>query len=723
MLPKICLLLSCLVFSVVAKAEKRALLVGVTSYPQLKDADLVGPKNDTELAYQVLVERGFQKENITLLSESEKASAKPTREQILGELEALVKSAQAGDFYYLHFAGHGSRQPAAATDNTETDGLDEIFLPSDASEWDSYIGAVKNAITDDEIAGYLDRIRDKGTDVWVVFDSCHSGTMTRGGSLQDVRYRQLSPASLGIPESAYGSASGSVVSRGWNDESENETPAFSLMSDLSASDSNNNTRGALIAFSAAQATQTTPEMRLPRQGDERRYHGLFTFTLMNALSQYKGLSYDQLGQYILGQYRMLPWRNSQPLISATDLNATVFGEEPSSIKIWPVSKAGKELVIQAGQMQGFAMGTGVSLYKSVVAGEADLLGTAEVVKASPLSSRAKLLSTTVKKLPRQVFAVITNPVVDFSLSVQAVASKEMTADQLKVLQQVVAEVTKGSPLLRQWQAGDEADLRVSMFENSLWFLHADQSLPCDQQLLNAEELASCSALRSPQRLLNQPVDGVRKAELVDAAGSGLNRIARGENIVRMQQLVSHAGLKGSSKIKVDLSMTRNGRVQAYPTTAIPVFKEGDEVSVTITNISKKSQDISVLYKDSRYGITQYFPEQSGEVNRIEPGKSVTIELELYPEPEGLEDLIILSQPATGLMQDFAFLEQEALGIATRGSALLPTGSSQGLMKALFAAAGGSGETANEAIGKTRGGKRKANVEVGAMEVYRWEVVE
>ena len=90
----------------------------------------------------------------------------------------LTEKAQPGDFIYLHFSGHGTQAPALDPDS-ELDGLDELFLPVDIGKWNDSVGAVENALVDDEIGALIDGLRAKGADVWVVFDSCPSGTATR----------------------------------------------------------------------------------------------------------------------------------------------------------------------------------------------------------------------------------------------------------------------------------------------------------------------------------------------------------------------------------------------------------------------------------------------------------------------------------------------------------------------------------------------------------------
>lgn len=103
-----------------------------------------------------------------------------------------------GDFVTLHFSGHGAQAPTPDP-STKLDGLDEPFPPVNTGPWSDGVGAVENALVDDEIGALIDGLRAMGADVWAVFDSCHSGSVTRAVETAeaDVRTRQLPPEVLG----------------------------------------------------------------------------------------------------------------------------------------------------------------------------------------------------------------------------------------------------------------------------------------------------------------------------------------------------------------------------------------------------------------------------------------------------------------------------------------------------------------------------------------------
>lgn len=172
-----------------AAAERKALLIGINDYlandpgqeatgawvPQ----DLNGALNDIRLMRAVLENRfGFAPEQVRTL-ENQAA----TRAAILEQLQRFVGGTEPGDVVYIHFSGHGSQ--VEDRDGDEADGLDESILPYDART------AGVPDITDDELGAILAGL---ATDrAWVVLDSCHSGTATRGSMQLLTRSVQVDP--------------------------------------------------------------------------------------------------------------------------------------------------------------------------------------------------------------------------------------------------------------------------------------------------------------------------------------------------------------------------------------------------------------------------------------------------------------------------------------------------------------------------------------------------
>lgn len=146
---------------------KWALLIGIDRYPHVRP--LAGCVNDVQVMRQALVESfGFPGDHIKLLTDEQ-----ATRDGILAAMEQLVAEIGNDDLVVFHFSGHGSQMTDLEGD--EPDGLDETILPYDTGRAPDENRDIK----DDEIYLWLRRLTAKTTAVTLVFDCCHSGTITR----------------------------------------------------------------------------------------------------------------------------------------------------------------------------------------------------------------------------------------------------------------------------------------------------------------------------------------------------------------------------------------------------------------------------------------------------------------------------------------------------------------------------------------------------------------
>lgn len=159
-----------------AAPTKRALLIGINEYASGDIVDLRGARNDVSLIRSILIERlGFRESDVTVILDDA-----ATRASVLAAIEDAVAATQPDDFLYFHYSGHGSRVPDGNGD--EADGFDETIIPHDGRT-----GDVPD-ILDDEIDTLLAALDGEGL---IVFDSCHSGTVTR--SISDIRPRFVPP--------------------------------------------------------------------------------------------------------------------------------------------------------------------------------------------------------------------------------------------------------------------------------------------------------------------------------------------------------------------------------------------------------------------------------------------------------------------------------------------------------------------------------------------------
>ena len=154
----------------------RALIVGISRYPEGSGWENIHASNDTRLTHSLLAACGYEETNIATLSD-----AKATKRNIAHALQSLCNATQTGDYVYLHFSCHG--QQMMDDNGDEEDGLDEALIPYDAQFWyapGEYEG--QNHLRDDELGEWIRRLRRKAGErgsVTVVLDACHSGTGNR----------------------------------------------------------------------------------------------------------------------------------------------------------------------------------------------------------------------------------------------------------------------------------------------------------------------------------------------------------------------------------------------------------------------------------------------------------------------------------------------------------------------------------------------------------------
>ncbi|MDH5547663.1 MAG: caspase family protein [Gammaproteobacteria bacterium] len=167
------------------KPMHRALIVGLNQYPD-SDMCLEGCVNDSYLMSATLQGIGFDAENIRMVLDS-----RATRKGIADRLEWLLDDARPGDKRVFYYSGHGA-QLASYGEGDKVDRMDESLVPYDF-DWSD-----EKAFTDDQFYEMYSQLPYE-TQFMSVFDCCHSGGLTRGGSARvrgvsppdDVRHRSL----------------------------------------------------------------------------------------------------------------------------------------------------------------------------------------------------------------------------------------------------------------------------------------------------------------------------------------------------------------------------------------------------------------------------------------------------------------------------------------------------------------------------------------------------
>ena len=689
-----------------ARKDRHALLIGVTFYENLpKVKHLAGPANDVLLMRKLLIEKfQFSPEQVVVLSEQQgKERGKdllPTRANIEREFKRLALVAQAGDQVVIHMGGHGSQQPEDKTaPDPEPDGLDEIFLPRDVGAWNAGKGTVLNAIIDDEMGAWLKAIRDKKSSVWITFDSCHSGTMIRGGDDSE-KARDLDPVDdLGVPRQAIKEAVAFAAKRDADNPERSRggemPPAFKLAQE-----------GGIVAIYACQPNEVTYERELPPLTNDAKVYGLLTYSLCKILTEAteksaEPITYNELARRIHGQYVQWGRSSPTPLIEGVDRDRQVLGD-----KVWPgrssilllEDKDGYK--INAGALHGLTEGSILAVTPPPGKGDM-LLGHVRIKELHAYTSDVEPCThnktSVARDLPaggvcQAVFIDVGDQQLRVAIDPRDTGDKAVPATTRAELEKTVKGLAGPQSLLRLVDKTNQADWLVRLQGDKVVLVPG----------------SGWSVGRSPlgdSAFGPAPIDANLGAWLKD----GLNRIARAESLKR---LAAGGDLGGSDQaIRLDLKVTRK-KTAAEKVGSIPVawpapdllIYDADRLVFDLVNKGRVPIDVTLLYIDSGFGIDCLYP-RDGDINRLRPGESILprVSLKFNSKTAGLEQLLVIAVKAKGQPVDFSQLTQPTLERAlekagTRGEELsqsLDTPLGKLLKRGMFGAGGARGASAEE----------------------------
>ena len=632
-------------FAQSAWAENYALLVGVSKYPNLEERYwLKGPANDVTLVRTYLTDASpvaFDPQNIVTLADGVEDARNPTLDAIRAGFAEIAAKAQAGDFIYLHFSGHGTQAPALDV-ATEIDGLDEMFLPMDIGTWNDTTGAVENALVDDEIGTLIGSLRAKGATVWAVFDACHSGTVTRGAPTgeDDVRLRKVTPDALGVPVAALDDALSTT--RALPDP---RTRAPSPAADALDMGSG----GGFVAFYAAQTNETTPEKRLPRGQPGRVSQGVFTYTLFETMAANPGITYRQLGQEVLRKYVVQNLALSTPMFEG-DLDSYLFsGEAGTKIDQWPVRDGEFGLSLRAGQLQNLNVGDVLALLPTAASSVADALGYAKVSYADTFTTELEMVdynglaALVESNVSKGAFARRIAENVEFDLRVALPdANAQIPANLVAALDILAQEAGARLSLVA---TGADADIRLAVLP--------DSARPDAVWLLPSTGLFSTDTPAPSVGTM-----GRSAKEIAALVQDSLSTIGRAINLLRM------AGQYNDLDLQIDLRLQTKNRkdrdLRDMDMTSVPVLIPDDQVHVLARNSEEFPVDANVLHIGSDYSITHFYR------GRLQPGDTLKKGLfRITDAAFGRDRVVVILTPAASQsdIEDLRFLSQTAVEVS------------------------------------------------------------
>ncbi len=647
-----------------------ALLVGCTRYDNNHLFRLVGPGKDVELMQRVLQEKfALPPDHIVTLSEKVGGDSRPTYANIAREFAALAKKAKPGDQVVILLGGHGSQQPEQDPPDPKypkPDGRDQIFLPADIGKYDFIKShTVENAVPDYELRRWTKAITATGASLWLIVDSCCSGATLRGG---DEVPRKVEPEDLGIPAEAFAKAADRAKQRGGTRGGpQSEVSQSEMLFQIDEQSPN------FVAIYAARPDEPTVERPLPLDAANAESHGLLTYTICEILERSTNdLTYSELHTLICNRYTQMGRTGGpKPLIEGIGRDHEVLGSLVPGRSRFTLVKDPTGWRVNAGQLQGLTAGSILAVYPPRDQKDADkLIGHVKIRNCYTLDAAIVPCEYAGVPAPAESALVLgarCEPVyIDLGamrLKVAVDAGDKAPADVKARFVQIEAELrelaAKPGGLFSLAARGEAPDWVVQWRDGEAVLVSADAAaivgpLPAHIPRFALPEKDAAKGLAEytsrifrAQNLLHLTSPGVFIKHPARGA-KGLSNDASAIDVeVQMLKLQDENDAKGTP---IDADSTAGGNLTLQP---------GQWLGWQITNHSRFTVDVTLLFVDSEYGITAAFPRAGSGVDNSIPagGHIIAGQAVTTPTTFNLDQMVVIAVKSTGQAIDFSVLEQ------------------------------------------------------------------
>ncbi len=581
---------------------KHALFIGINEYPHLDNKDLAGCLNDIDVVASVLEERfGFPATNMRFLRNSE-----ATRDGILGAFDGLIDRVGQDDIVAVMYAGHGSR----LRDPHGDEDLLESMVTFDSGRGD--LGPNRDVL-DYEVDWFVQRLNVKTPFVTLLFDCCHSGSVTRDafGSLT----REVEPDTRSIAQAF--------------PDALPPPPATSRSALVDADGAGGWLPGSrsAIVVAACDASELANEHRVI-QGDEVIRHGALTWFLTRELIQAgAGATWRDVFEKIAPAISAEHGRQHPQLEGKAD--EVLFGTRelvPSGyLRVRSVQD--DEIELAGGAAHGVTVGSVYAIHPhgTHAAGpEGTELALATVVSVAATASRATVPSDVVLEAGQRAF-VRAIELVDPALRVCVLVPPERAEDGRRL------ELLLGtSSMLAVTPVGDTADVLVRLLPPRT-FVEPGAPMPG----LGALPGWTWAAVGGDGRLIvkKQPDSPRAPKALLD----GLEKVGRFRNLIGIRN--DDPGSLMAGAVHLDAQRWAPSRMAfvpaaSEPETGVVAFEEGEKAEFVITNEHSEAVFVTLVQFGADGAIELMAPVaghptwRSGGV-RVEAGEQLKIAAGYY----------------------------------------------------------------------------------------------
>ena len=628
-----------------ATGMKRALLIGIDAYQRIKPLD--GCVNDVNLMRDVLAGIfGFPHENMTMLVNDE-----ATRAGILAALDSFVDSVQQDDLVVIHYAGHGSQMTDREGD--EPSGLDSTIMPVDSEGWQGE----NRDITDDEIHLRLQRLGQKTSYTTLIFDCCHSGTITRDSFGAKSRsmpadrrpVSELPPSP--IPKELWGGSRGERGASGWMPLGEK-----------------------YVLISGCRDEELSYEHRPADLGGQIA-HGALTYFLTQELRRaIPGTTYRDVYERAAAQVTGANGKQHPQMEGKADREVFGVRDIEPMLHVRITARKGETVTLAAGAALGMTKGSKYAVHPQGTKNPAAAtpLGTLTVTVVRPTSSDAHIdEESSAGSVVEGAYAFETDHAWGehrFPVEIAASADHAEDTGKLKTLLDEEA-------ILNVVEPGAPASVRV--------YLISPRS-----EVAEGDPVPQLGAIREPVWAVvgetGELVMPLQAVSDITKVRDNLRTLARYRQSLALGNPDANSALRGHFTIDL-LRQTPAGEwVEAEPDTNSGqiVFEEGEYVAFQVNSTHDKPVYVSLLDFGLSGAVSLVHPE-AGAQEQLRPNGWFTVGTRdefdslAFPETFPFADDPVHSAPGEGLETvklivtenpvDFGFLNQEGFvaGITTR----------------------------------------------------------
>jgi Caspase domain len=574
---------------------RKALLIGINVYANLPPPynRLNGCVNDV-LAMKLTLgsQFGFAESDIEVLLDD-----KAKRDDILAAFDRLVDRTSSGDLVVIHYSGHGSQVPDLEGD--ESDGFDETIIPHDSGRVDK----PNRDVTDDEIYERLRRLSAKTDAITLIFDCCHSGTITRDafGELSrwvepDLRSEQDSgrPKPSVSPETI--AELKGLQAKSAQGTSRDVGPTSFVPLDSS-----------YVLIAGCTDEERSFEYKARGTGGDVRHGALSYFLLQEIAKAPQGSTYRDVFEKAASQVTTT-YSNQHPQIEGA-ADRELFGSRnfvPMRHVLVTAVKANK-ITLAAGSAQGVTVGSTYAVYEQgvkQVGPSTKRLGLVKITAARGLSSDAEPVDVPdLAAIVPNCRAVEEDHVLPPMVQVAEVVDRTGRPEVLQAVETIKGRLAHSNSLSLAGSGSGEPTIRA-------------YALPAGKLEDRAGAVPTLGTIAKPcwatvgldGQLLTStfPIDDPGS---IDRLVENLETIARYRNVLAIRNPDPINPMAGG---KVDLRLLRQNPDQTWSEAAPGedgqvVFHEGDALGLRLINMTGKPVFATVLDFGLSHAISALFP--------------------------------------------------------------------------------------------------------------------